>query len=563
MTTYNLSLSQNFQLNNLYKLDSSKEKSDLLKLLNLKQKIFTYNNNKYGLITYDKTKLNNNNVFTTGLFRSIIHSENKIHVFSPPKSVDFNLFMNNTNIVDVDVEEYVEGTMINMFWDEANNNWEISTKNIVGADNRFFVNNLSNNKNSFKIMFNDFVNSQKDFYSNFNKLPKNYCYSFVLQHPKNRIVVPLKQLKLYLVSIYEINELFVTRLSLDKELLKKLPDFLSYPIYYKCNSWEDVYKLCRNSFSIYIVGFVLTDRIRNIRSKIRNQNYEYVRKLRGNQPKLKFTYLTLRLSKNIKNYLHHYPEHKIYFDMYHNEILNFSKNLHKYYIDCYIKKLKPLKQFNYEYRKYMFNLHDIYKTNLRNNNKVVTFKYVYNYINNIPPQLLMYSLNYKYRKHIEDSNDVEMKVNEKDELNKEENNRVIEKSEGVEESHDEGVDESHEEGVEESHDEGVEESHDEGVDESHEEGVEESHEEGVDESHDEGVEESHEEGVDESHDEGVDESHEEGVEESHDEGVDESHEEGVEESKENNNYSESIETNTSNSYHSTIEYETDDFEIIG
>lgn len=397
MTTYNLSLINNIELNNLYKLDNTNGKSDILNAFNLKQKIFTYNNNKYGLITYNKKHLNNLNVFTSGLFRSVVHSEDKIYSFSPPKSVDFNLFKNNTNIANIDVEEYVEGTMINMFWDENNNKWEITTKKVIGADNIFFVNNLSNYKYSFKSMFNDFVDKHPNFYSKFNEFPKNYCYSFVLQHPKNRIVVPLKQLKLYLVSIYEINEFFVTRLSIDSELQKKLPDFLSYPIKYDCSNWNDVYYLSKNCYSSYIVGFMLTDRIRNIRSKIRNQNYEYVRKLRGNQPKLKFTYLNLRLNKNIKNYLYHYPEHKVYFDMYHEEIYNFSKNLHNYYINCYIKKLKPLKEFNYEYRKFMFKLHDIYKTQLKKYNKVVTFKFVYDYVNKLPPPLLMYSLNYKYR----------------------------------------------------------------------------------------------------------------------------------------------------------------------
>ena len=400
MTTYNynLSLINNINFKELYTLDNSNEKQEILKKFNLKHKVFSYNKNKYGLITYDKKKLNNYNVFTTGLFRSIIHSENKIHTFSPPKSVDLDLFRNNTNIANINIEEYVEGTMINMFWDDNNNEWELSTKKVVGADNVFFVNNLSSKKNSFKKMFNDFVNKQENFYSKFNLLPKNYSYSFVLQHPKNRIVVPLKQIKLYLVSIYEIIDYYVSRVIITNELYKKLPDFLSFPILYKCNNWSDISNLCNNSLSSYIVGFMLTDKIRNIRTKIRNPNYEYVKNLRGNQPNLKFTYLTIRSNyENLKNYLQYYPEHQHYFNMYQDEITNFTKALHTYYVECYVKKLKPLKEYDYEYRKFMLILHNIYKNFLRKNKKIVTINFVYKYVNNIPPPLLMYSLNYKYK----------------------------------------------------------------------------------------------------------------------------------------------------------------------
>ena len=47
-----------------------------------------------------------------------------------------------------------------------------------------------------------------------------------------------------------------------------------------------------------------------IRTKLRNYNYELVRKLRGNQPKLQFRYLMLHKEGKIKAYLEYYPEHK-------------------------------------------------------------------------------------------------------------------------------------------------------------------------------------------------------------------------------------------------------------
>ena len=55
--------------------------------------------------------------------------------------------------------------------------------------------------NTFRYMFNQ-VCDEIGF--NMNDLNKDYCYSFVMQHPRNRIVKVIKSMKLYLVDVYEI-----------------------------------------------------------------------------------------------------------------------------------------------------------------------------------------------------------------------------------------------------------------------------------------------------------------------------------------------------------------------
>ena len=82
--------------------------------LNVNIKKFKYNDTEYGIIKYDKGKLNDENVHTTGLFRSVIYKNNKIMVVSPPKSISYDKFMTQHNLSECVVEEYVEGTMINM-----------------------------------------------------------------------------------------------------------------------------------------------------------------------------------------------------------------------------------------------------------------------------------------------------------------------------------------------------------------------------------------------------------------------------------------------------------------
>ena len=146
-------------------------------------------NNKgthYTLIKYDKNFLSHCDASSYGLCRSIIaNDKNKIVCFSPPKSINENKFMDKYPVLDNNfiVEELVEGTMINMFYN--NERWEISTKSVIGANTRFFKTSV---KTNFRKMFFDAF-----FHSGitYEMLDTKFCYSFVLQHPFNRIVTPI------------------------------------------------------------------------------------------------------------------------------------------------------------------------------------------------------------------------------------------------------------------------------------------------------------------------------------------------------------------------------------
>ena len=57
----------------------------------------------------------------------------------------------------------------------------------------------------------------------FDDLDKKICYSFVIQHPENKIVLPIKDMALYLIECYEINyrdELFGVKYVDVKDIIK-------------------------------------------------------------------------------------------------------------------------------------------------------------------------------------------------------------------------------------------------------------------------------------------------------------------------------------------------------
>ena len=98
-----------------------------------------YKNKKYKIIRYEKPYLTTSyKIRTLGLFRSVIlNNENKIVSFAPPKSLKYNEFIKCYEARNCIAEEYIEGTMINMFYNEGD--WEISTKNTIGGEVIFFL----------------------------------------------------------------------------------------------------------------------------------------------------------------------------------------------------------------------------------------------------------------------------------------------------------------------------------------------------------------------------------------------------------------------------------------
>ena len=66
------------------------------------------------------------------------------------------------------------------------------------------------------------------------------------------------------------------------------------------------------------------------------------------------------------------------------------------YISCFIRKEKPLKEYEFEYKSHMYKLHEKYKTELKPESKIIDKKYVIDYVNALHPAQQMFIINYKH-----------------------------------------------------------------------------------------------------------------------------------------------------------------------
>lgn len=358
-------------------------------------------NEPYTIIKYNKELLTTDLVSNYGLLRSVIFSGPKMVSFAPPKSVSAEMFMTkymspNEKII---AEEFLEGTMINAFFDPTygvSGCWQIATRNTVGAEVTFFSNKTFNQMFMEACIANHF---------NLQTLNPRFCYSFVLQHPTNRIVVPFKTPQLYLVGVYEIvqtdDDIIVIEQLLSEVRVNGLWCLtqIRFPEMYAFSTYNELIDKFGSPNTPYnIMGVVIKNTETGERTKIRNPIYEEVKQLRGNQPKLQYQYICLRQSGKLGDYLRFYPETKGEMSKYRDQIHMFTNTLYSNYISCYVKKEKPLKEFSDQYRTHMYTIHQHYINELRPKKLCVTNTVVIKYVNSLPPSLLMYCLNYHMRK---------------------------------------------------------------------------------------------------------------------------------------------------------------------
>jgi hypothetical protein len=395
-----LNLSELPDFNNL--VNGSISESKILKLQQIECR--TSNKQKYSVIRYIKEYLCLDMIPTYGLCRSVIlNSTNNVVGFAPPKSIPSDSFikMYPDKSEHLVAQEFIEGTMINAFWDPSvglTGSWEISTRNTVGATSSFFK---GANQKTFRTMF---LEAMTAINLSLDSLNKDLCYSFVLQHPDNRIVVPFKKPDLYLVAVYHIKIVDGnwTALSYPMSDLKNYnwgPAAIKFPQEYTWNTYTElIEKYASMNTSYSVMGVVVYNNLTGERMKIRNPVYEQVRSLRGNQPKLQYQYLSLRKEGKVADFLKFYPENKKEFSTFRDQVHLFTSTLFANYIACYVKKEKPLKEFSDQYRTHMFNIHKIFMDDLREKKMFVTNTTVINYVNNLHPSLLMYCLNFQMRK---------------------------------------------------------------------------------------------------------------------------------------------------------------------
>lgn len=337
------------------------------------------------LVKYDKTRSNMEHEDVLKCRGIILEKNtNRLVCISPPKSLPVDFYHKkylDKNSEGVLIEEFYDGTMINVF--RYNDTNYISTRSCLGAHNKY------RSIKTFKTLFSECID-----FDVFEKLSSGYCYSFLLQHPDNKIVKQYDRPSNVLVMTTKINQDNSVKILNPEETLKLLQSSnveLSTPRRFEIDSMESIYNELDN-LNESDQGFVLKyyDNGSDNRSKIRNLKYNDIRKLRGNDTNKMFMYFELRKKNNVVEYLEYFPEDKELFDKFRFELYDFTSKLFKYYLELKIKKNIKFLEIDFEYRPMINDLHEIYVSS----NKQITKNTVIRYLHNLDSARILFALNY-------------------------------------------------------------------------------------------------------------------------------------------------------------------------
>jgi hypothetical protein len=384
----------------------------------INKKIYQNANMKYTIMNYTKEFLCFDD-YETSKYRSVIFSnpENKLLCFSPPKSIKYDVFMEKYAEIDenIFVNEIVEGVMINLFYDERIQSWEIATKSAVGGNYKHKTINLHDppKHNSFIELFLDALQCMSDIKPlckrlNQNKVieifPKKYCYNFVLQHPKNKIILNIETPKLYLVGVYEIKE--NTAVKIPPPIFENWDIFLNIHgiIHYPKKIYENSYdKIIAKYCSVYTTninpGIMITNLENGERTKIMNPIYTNRRKNSKKNPNMQYQFLCLNRIDKTADFLKYFHVCKKEFRKLKTEYFDFIYNIHRSYILKYVESsnihISP---------KYLVHVdrihHTIYLPSLCSKKQDIRKDVVKKYVENMEPNELLFYLNYDNRLYV-------------------------------------------------------------------------------------------------------------------------------------------------------------------
>jgi hypothetical protein len=384
----------------------------------IKTKTYVKNGVEYMIMNYDKEILCFDNS-TNSIYRSVIvaNPQNTILAFSPSKSMDLDLFQqkypdtNNESKSSIYVNEIIEGTMVNLFYDKRIQLWEISTRSAVGGSYFYYRNKPEHTKTFYK-MFMEIMaageNQELNDLPFLTYLPKSCSYSFVLQHPENHIILSIQRPRLFLVAVYDIRDNHVVAIPSvvyeNWDIFMGVHGIIEFPQSYEFTfSYSELKEKYASTQTEYTyLGIMLTCLSSGDRCVMRNPNYEKLKVIRGNNPNIQYQYLALRRIQKVKDFLHYFPQYKKLFYQFYNELNEFIENVHTSYLRYYVKKDRTIPILD-KYLPHICNIHrEIYLHSLHSGVTIVIRKRsVRDYFDSMTPMEILYHLNFDKRRQFQ------------------------------------------------------------------------------------------------------------------------------------------------------------------
>jgi hypothetical protein len=299
---------------------------------------------------------------------------------APPKAHNTEMPSN----VSVEVEEFLEGVMVNGFVTEGPDmNW--ATRSSLGATTGFY------GKKTFAEMVADAEVARKwgrgDLAGTIHGSGYSFA-SFVLQHPEHRVVQKIDSPNLCLIHLGGVDESGLVTIadspegwheSLREWAVKKYPMLTEGE-----TAARRLDTMIRTTEATW-QGLVFRGPDGN-RWRLRSLSYKILRDLRGKESSVEERFARVRGQNMVRLYTQNWPEEQQKFFELEKRLRGLTSKIYTEYCAVHKEKSKVFLDVAIPLRTPIYQLHGIYLNSLRPKNLTLKMPIVIQYVNNLPPE---------------------------------------------------------------------------------------------------------------------------------------------------------------------------------
>lgn len=386
---------------------------------NIIRSVYYSNDRVYYIVHYDKhVTCYDDNVAT--IYRSVVFSflNKNVLSFSPPKSLTNRVFIekypqfNDSTII---VNEYIEGIMVNLFFDIEIWRWDIATRDRIGG--KYYVTGPprkghSKKKTIYTLFMEackaDIATQELNDLVILSLLPREMSYTFVIRG--GGAAPP----QLFLVSIHIIynhkNEVeYVSPTEYETwNIFSNIHGVIMFPKRLNnINTYTELSDLVDNIQNDITAtegqhGYIVLNTRTGDKTKFINRVNEAYKKTKNMEPNLQYQYFCFRRVSKVcgmdNNWISDIPRNRKKFYKINDEFERLIRNVHASYMKKYIYKTDNSMGGCAILDKYLVHIEKIHRTIYlpslnRETKTVITRDVVRNYFDGMEPRELLYILN--------------------------------------------------------------------------------------------------------------------------------------------------------------------------
>ena len=326
----------------------------------------------YCMLNCDDNFICYNDIYT-GLYNSVVFSfpERELISYSPSKSITYEYFKNLFPIMtrDIMICEHIDGVMVQLFYDQRIQEWEIATSDVVGGSNRYLCNG---NTKTIKQIFVEAlggVNHDLKSLPFLEYFPINCSFSFIIKIDEKSTAIP----ECYLISIYYVNDLLPNTIQYIHDTTYKawsciecINGLIKYPkkyVFATYNELEEDVEFLHDKHK-----YTITHLKSGVKTNLQTVEYTIQERIKKSKKEDVYRFICLNRIDNTNNIGTIFPVLRTSIAQNKATYELFIGYIHKIYRDYFIKK--SLCELPMKYKKYILNIHKIcYIQKIKKNNK--------------------------------------------------------------------------------------------------------------------------------------------------------------------------------------------------